>query len=135
MSECKYCSFHAVNRKESYHAPSITDCPYCEIDRLKVELEQARQMIVDEVAQAKKDHKTIYDLKCQLAEARNIIDKTYEEHCGRDFMHLPLDEAVDAVLAEARQEVARECIEAFEAEHGILGLAFTLRQRYGLEEE
>lgn len=40
MSESNYCSYHAVDRKEAFHAASITACPYCEIDRLKRELEE-----------------------------------------------------------------------------------------------
>lgn len=43
--------------------------------------------------------------------------------------------AAPKAIAEARQEAARECIEAIEDKHGILGLAFTLRQRFGLDDE
>lgn len=38
-----------------------------------------------------------------------------------------------ASFENGKKQAARECIEAIEKEHGILGLAFTLRQRYGLE--
>lgn len=66
-----------------------------------------------------------------LAEASAEVERLIIQ---RDFAQSELQDVITTRF-EARREVARECIEAFEAEYGILGLAFTLRQRFGLDEE
>ena len=45
-------------------------------------------------------------LERDLAAARAEIDKTYGAWCGRDYMHLPLCEAVGKAMEAARAECA-----------------------------
>ena len=120
-----------------------------ERDRLKGELEEYKKICdtwetIDKQSNAllstvkaalEQEEAHTTELCKELAEARAEIDKTYKTWCGRDYMHLPLSTAMGSVVAQARQEAASECIEAIEYEHGILGLAFTLRQRFGLDDE
>lgn len=75
------------------------------IDRLMAELEQARQMMVDEIAQAKKDHKTMYDLERQLAHK--------QEQCDT-LAHEVLE--LEQQLSEARAEVETTQLHLMEEE-------------------
>ena len=119
----QYCAKHVFHYSPN-HIINVV-CPWCEIDRLKLELEEAKK---EAVAWANEG----VSLERQLAEARAENErlksdlKYVGEHCAN-----PEEQSV--IIADARQEAAMECIEAIESEHGILGLAFTLRQRFKLE--
>lgn len=78
-----------------------------QLAEVKGELETTQLHLMEEETTRKIWEQDCKKAESQLAEARAEIDKTYGEHCGRDFMHLPLNEAVGAVLSEARAEVER----------------------------
>ena len=115
----------------------LTNAAAIDIEWLKNcgQLQQAQAELAVAKAALEQEERHTTELCQELAEARAEIDKTYKTWCGRDYMHLPLSTAMGSVVAQARQEAASECIEAIEYEHGILGLAFTLRQRFGLDDE
>lgn len=89
------------------------------------------------------DYVKIEELENELAEARAEVERLKADlgwaRKEKQLVDLQLDQmAVQVqiereIAEETRQEVARECIEAIETEYGILGLAYTLRQRFGLE--
>jgi hypothetical protein len=45
----------------------------------------------------------ILTILAALESAQAMIDLTYKEWCGRDYMHLPLNEAVGAAIDAARK--------------------------------
>ena len=92
----------------------------------------------DELEQALRG-KTLHDVLHAIPISHPIaveIDRLTEEladsqqECDRLKEEL---EASDWVGEQACKAIASECIEAIEKQHGVLGLAFTLRQRYGLD--
>ena len=87
------------------------------------ELSSVQQAILVETERIKAAWREIAILERQLAEARaeNVMLR------GR------IGTEINGKFAS--QSAAEECIKAIEAEHGVLGLAFTLRQRFGLDEE
>lgn len=111
------------------------DCPYCEIDRLKGELEESnaekrRLLRLLQMVQPGKMLAQIEDLERQLADARNTSDKWQRraEKRGLElcFLGQEIAEAraeidhikqvefpkrIEKLRAEARQETAREILE------------------------
>lgn len=76
MSESKYCSYHAVDRKEAFHAASITACPYCEIDRLKAELTYTKEMANAFMDERNKLKAELEEQKRENAQLRgNLVQK------------------------------------------------------------
>ena len=65
----------------------------------------------------------------QLADSQQEFDRLKEELEASDWVCEQACKAIESAI----KKTARECIEAIEKQHGGLGLAFTLRQRYGLE--
>lgn len=116
-----------------------------EIDRLKSELEEAeydRKMALIDEQNLVNAEMEIKELERQLAGAREEIDKTYKAWCGRNYEHLPLNEAVGALIIvtekEARQEAAREMWKLFEAADTCSSRSFdafirTFKQKFKLE--
>ena len=49
----------------------------------------------------------VIELEEEVTWLRDVIEATYKAHTGRDFMHLPLPEAVGAVIGELYDEVDR----------------------------
>ena len=86
-----------------------------EIERLTAELAERDEQLLQMQSAA-------IDLTKQLADSQQECDRLKEEL-----------EASDWVGEQACKAIASECIEAIEKQHGVLGLAFTLRQRYGLD--
>lgn len=117
-------------------------CPFCMIMVLESDLKDLK----DELAEAQSSAEAWHD-NCNIMEA--ALDKEREKHAatvGRlaearaEVARLKLGMTKDYCdgcwsLQRVRREAARECIEAIEAKYGILGLAFTLRQNFGLDEE
>ena len=150
------CMKHALNM------PDIGGCPYCEIDRLKAELEEERNAAfptVDKTAKpsgkgclvvdcgsyslelSKEASVLIQDLEHQLAEAR-----AENERLNDKITRLMRVEQMDKhIVDQARQEAARECTKIVHnlgctyglgtAERGLLVYAADLLlQKLGLEE-
>lgn len=74
MSDSKYCSYHAVDRKEAFHAASITGCPYCEIDRLKEENEKLSSRMVN--------WPNLFDENMRLATANDALREELARYAG-----------------------------------------------------
>ena len=69
------------------------------------------------------------NLTKQLADSQQECDRLKEELEASDWVGEQACKAIESAI----KITARECIEAIEKQHGGLGLAFTLRQRYGLD--
>ena len=69
------------------------------------------------------------NLTKQLADSQQECDRLKEELEASDWVGEQACKAIESAI----KKTAMECIEAIEKQHGGLGLAFTLRQRYGLE--
>ena len=113
-------------------------CPYCEIDRLKAELEEEKQLnfALSNLAKPsaiKELERQLDASQALLAEARAEIDKTYKTWCGRDYMHLPLSAAMGSVVAQARQEAASEAIEEMRRAYPKSGCYQVLQAYFRLE--
>lgn len=96
---------------KEHHTPDYVrvEALEAELASIKAELEDAGHTIeryVSEAANTPELLKELSKTRAELAEMWSIIDKTYTEHCGRDLMHLPLNEAVGTVLAAAQAELA-----------------------------
>lgn len=69
------------------------------------------------------------NLTKQLTDSQQECDRLKEELEASDWVGEQACKAIESAI----KITARECIEAIEKQHGGLGLAFTLRQRYGLD--
>lgn len=69
------------------------------------------------------------NLTKQLADSQQECDRLKKELEASDWVGEQACKAIESAI----KITARECIEAIEKQHGGLGLAFTLRQRYGLD--
>lgn len=73
--------------------------------------------------------KLVEDQQAEIARLQQECDRLKKELEASDWV----GEQACKAIGSAIKKTARECIEAIEKQHGGLGLAFTLRQRYGLE--
>ena len=96
------------------------------IDRLAAELDQVKY---DRRVKHDMAAEQIDELTKQLADSQQECDRLKEELEASDWVGEQACKAIESAI----KITARECIEAIEKQHGGLGLAFTLRQRYGLE--
>jgi len=47
----------------------------------------------------------------RIEELEAVINLTYKQHCGRDLMHLPLNEAIEKSLARVKRESLQRAVE------------------------
>lgn len=104
MFESKYCSYHVVNRKDAFHAASITDCPYCEIDRLTAMLAERDAEIkgLEEHLQLLREHHNK-----QLSASQQECERLKEELEASDWA----GEQACKAIEKARKQAAREALQ------------------------
>ena len=114
--------------------PGKWQCQKCELDGMLSEAhkkgwEQAKAELAERDEQLLQMQNAAIDLTKQLADSQQECDRLKEELEASDWVGEQACKAIESAI----KRTARECIEAIEKQHGGLGLAFTLRQRYGLE--
>ena len=50
----------------------------------------------------------------RIEELESVIKLTYKQHCGRDLMHLPLNEAMEQSIAHIKREAMQRAVDICE---------------------
>lgn len=135
MFESKYCSYHAVNRKEAFLAASTTDCPFCEINRLTAQLVER-----DDVLSARfNENKELY-MHWQQALTENTTLRTQLAECEKEVERLKEVQGICEICEveaikhadKSRKQAAMECLERIKYQ-SYYQLEEWLKKHFGLE--